>query len=222
MGMHHFPTGRTVGTACVLVSMLANGRAHAQDVNPRPGGPGSQGPMTVEVVRDWWAIAPDVTVTRFDGGTHAIAGVYGGRVFDKALLIGGAGYWLTDPNRTRRLSYGGAIVEWREGIDRTVGFSVKGLFGVGTATVARTVTQIGFDRDRDRPASTTLGVATLAFRQDFLVAEPQAHLLVHVAPHVRLHVGAGYRAVGGARGLEPEIRGATGSISLEIGPSSRP
>ncbi len=32
----------------------------------------------------------------------------------------------------------------------------------------------------------------------------------------------GDRTVGGARGLEPEIRGATGSLPLEIGPSSRP
>ena len=222
MARHHFPIGRMLATACVLAALLSSGRAHAQDVNPPPGGPGTQGPMTVELVHDGWAIAPDVKVTRFDGGTHALAGAYGGRVFDKSLLIGGAGYWLTDPNRARGLSYGGALVEWREGTERTVGFSIKGLFGLGTATVSRTVTLIGFDRDRNVPTSTNLGTASLAFREDFVVAEPQADLLVHAAPHVRLHLGIGYRAVGGARGLAPEIRGATGSISLEIGPASRP
>ena len=54
-----------------------------------------------------------------------------------------------------------------------------------------------------------------------IVAEPQVDLLLKVAPHVRLRVGGGYRAVSGANGLEPEIRGATGSVSLEFGPWSR-
>src|ERR1700687_1679585 len=123
--MHRFPIGRTLGVACVLVATLAtlsSGRASAQDAPnaQRPEGslgPGPQepqGPMTVERVRGGWTIAPDFKVTHFDGGTRTLAGAYGGWVLDNTLMIGGAGYTLTDPTRTRRLSYGGAVVEWRQ------------------------------------------------------------------------------------------------------------
>ena len=197
MVMHRFPISRTLGAACFLAAMLSSGRAGAQDTQNSQN---SQGPMTVERMQEGWTVAPDFKVTRFDGGTRTLAGAYGGWVIDNTLMIGGAGYALTDPSRTRRLSYGGAVVEWREGADQAIGFSVKALLGVGTATVSRT--------------------ATLAFREGFIVAEPQADLLLKIAPHVRLHVGGGYRAVSGANGLEREIRGATGSVSLEIGPWS--
>jgi len=158
--------------------------------------------MTVERVRAGWTIAPDFKVTHFDGGTRTLAGAYGGWVLDNTLMIGGAGYTLTDPSRTRHLSYGGAVLEWREGADQALGFSVKGLLGLGTATVQR------------------FGTAALAFREEFLVAEPQVDALLKIAPHVRLRVGGGYRAISGANGLDSEIRGATGSISLEFGPFS--
>jgi hypothetical protein len=189
--------------------------------------PTAGGPMTVEVVRNGWAIAPDVKITRFDDGTHALAGAYGGIVFDRQLLIGAAGYWLTDPSHSRKLGYGGALVEWRERIDRPIGFSVKGLLGFGSATVSRDVTVVPLPvplHNATSPTTTPLAPTTInaAFREDFFVAEPEADVLVRITSHVRLHVGAGYRAVGGADRVGSEIRGATGAVSLEIGPSSRP
>ena len=225
MAMNRVPIGRVAGVACFLAAMLSSGRAIAQDKDrdsaaqaPEVG----QGPMTVERMQEGWTIAPDFKVTRFDGGTRTLAGAYGGWVIDNTLMIGGAGYGLMDPSHTRRLSYGGLLVEWRQGTDKALGFSVKGLLGAGTATASRTVTLIAFDPDHAiPPPSTSLGTATLAFREDFFVAEPQVDVLLKVAPHVRLHVGGGYRAVSGANGLEREIRGATGSISLEFGPWTR-
>jgi len=145
--------------------------------------------------------------------------VSGGLVIDDALLIGAGGYWLADSSRTRKLSYGGAVVEWRQGTGETVGFALKGLLGVGTATTSQTVTLVGFDRDENGArAPTSLGSVAVAFRQDFFVAEPQADLLVRLGPNVRLHVGGGYRLVGSDRRIGSEIRGATGSVSLEFGP----
>jgi hypothetical protein len=190
------------------------------------GAPSSGGPMTVEVVRNGWAIAPDVKITRFDDATHALAGAYGGMVFDSQLLIGAAGYWLTDPNHSRKLGYGGALVEWREGIDRPIGFSVKGLLGFGSATVSREVTVVPLPVPLHSAMSSAITppvpmTINAAFREDFFVAEPEADLVVRLASHVRLHVGAGYRAVSADR-VGSEIRGATGAVSLEIGPSSRP
>src|SRR5262245_28724277 len=181
----------------------------------------TQGPMTVERRQNGWAIAPTFKVTQFDSGTHTLAGAYGGWVMDNRLLIGGAGYWLTDPSRTRNLSYGGGIVEWRKGVGRPLGFSVRGLIGGGSATVATTGSVRGLDRNLDPRFAPVVTTRQFAFREDFFVAEPEANLLVNFSSHVRLHVGAGYRAVAGAHGLNEDIRGATGSVALEIGPSSR-
>jgi hypothetical protein len=222
MAMHRLSIGRMPLGAMFLATALWSGRASAQDVNPPAGGAGLQGPMTVERVREGWAIAPDFKVTRFDDSTRGLAGVWAGWVIDNTLMIGGAGYWLPDSSRARGLSYGGALIEWREHTERTFGFSVKALLGFGTATVPRTVTLIPFGRYPGVVPVSTNGSLTFAFREDFFVAEPQADLLVSIAPRVRLHVGAGYRAVGGAGSLGSAIRGATGSVSLEIGPSSQP
>jgi hypothetical protein len=227
MAMTRFPLGAALGAACFVATMLSGGRASAQDAQPPLGALASlgsetgQGPMSIERLQQGWTIAPDVKFTHFDGGTRTLAGAYGGWVIDNTLMIGGAGYWLTDPNRTRKLSYGGAVVEWREGADQSIGFSVKGLLGMGSATVSRAVTLVGVDPDHGAPPSASLGTATLAFREEFLVAEPQIDLLLKIAPHMRLHVGGGYRAVSNANGLDREIRGATGSVSLEFGPWSR-
>jgi len=201
-----------------IVQIVLSAPALAQGIASQPA---NQGPMTVERLQNGWAIAPAFKVTQFDSGTHTLAGAYGGWVMDNSLLIGGAGYWLTDPSRTRNLSYGGGLVEWRQRVGRPLGFSVKGLIGWGSATVATTVSVRGFDRDLDPRFAPVVTTRQLAFREDFFVAEPEANLLVNVSSHVRLHVGGGYRAVTGAHGLDEDIRGATGSVALEIGPSSR-
>jgi hypothetical protein len=225
MTMKRFTIRGALGAACFVAAMLGGGRASAQDASQPPQT--GQGPMSIERLQQGWTIAPDVKFTHFDGATRTLAGAYGGWVIDNTLMIGGAGYALTDSNHTRSLSYGGAVVEWRERADQAVGFSVKGLLGVGSATASRTVTFLDVDPGHGAPAppapTTPTSVPTqvnVAFREQFFVAEPQIDLLLKVAPHVRLRVGGGYRAVSGANGLEPEIRGATGSVSLEFGPWS--
>src|SRR5262249_21652620 len=115
----------TAPLAACLAAVMYAAPAHAQT----PVGI-VQGPMAIERLQNGWAIAPDVKVTRFDGGTHTLAGAYGGWVFDNKLLIGAGADWLVDPqHRTRQLSYGGGFVQWRRGTDRLFGFSVQGLIG---------------------------------------------------------------------------------------------
>jgi len=180
-----------------------------------------QGPIIIQRLESGWAIAPDVKVTRFDGGTHTLAGAYGGYVIDNQLLIGAAADWLTDPqHRRRELAYGVACVQWRRGVDRLFGFSVQGLIGGGTATATGDVSVVNFDRTDTRKLTPVFTTERLPFREDFFVAEPGANLIVRLSSHVRLHAGGGYRAVSGARGLNDEIRGAVGSVALEIGPGS--
>src|SRR5947209_2844576 len=120
--------------AMCFVAVMQAVPAHAQNTpqgtTPPPGTPpsGTQGPLVIERLQSGWAIAPDVKVTRFDGGTHTLAGAYGGWVIDNQLLIGAGADWLLDPQRrTRELSYGGGVVQWRRGTNRLFGFSVQGL-----------------------------------------------------------------------------------------------
>jgi len=178
--------------------------------------------MVIERLQSGWAIAPDAKVTQFDGGTHTLAGAYGGYVIDNQLLIGAGADWLTDPQRrTRQLAYGGGMVQWRRGTSRLFGFSIQGLIGGGTATATGNVSVVQVTRDADRKLTPVVTTVRVPFRQDFFVAEPSADVLVSLSSHIRLHAGGGYRAVAGARDLNGAIRGATGTVALEFGPSSR-
>jgi hypothetical protein len=49
------------------------------------------------------------------------------------------------------------------------------------------------------------------------VAEPQANASFTFTNWLRLGVGAGYRLIGGASGLESRFRGPTASVSLQFG-----
>ena len=210
----------TASLAMCLVSVMQAVPAHAQNAQNTPLG--IQGPMTIEPLQSGWAIAPDVKVTRFDGGTHTLAGAYGGWVIDNQLLIGAGVDWLIDPeHRSRELSYGGGFVQWRRGTDRLFGFSVQGLVGGGSATATGSVSVVQLNRGADRKLTPVVTTEQLPFRQDFFVAEPSADVLVRLSSHIRLHAGGGYRAVAGAHDLNEAIRGATGTVAVEFGPSSR-
>jgi len=215
-------TSAAASIAMCLAAVMQAAPARAQNTPQGTTTPVAiQGPIIIQRLESGWAIAPDVKVTRFDGGTHTLAGAYGGYVIDNQLLIGAAADWLTDPqHRTRQLAYGGGFVQWRRGVDRLFGFSVQGLIGGGTATATGDVSVVNFDRTDTRKLTPVFTTERLPFREDFFVAEPGANLIVRLSSHVRLHAGGGYRAVSGARGLNDEIRGAVVSVALEIGPGS--
>ena len=150
-------------------------------------------------------------------------GAYGGWVLDRTLLIGAGGYWLTNRSSAFKMAYGGAVVEWLIGTGKPVGFSARGLFGGGRATLPGTVN--GFsnppDRDNDGRQFPIPGPYTVAFRERFFVAEPQANVLVRLTDRLRLNAGVGYRLIGGADSMNSRLRGATGSVGLQIGASNR-
>lgn len=208
--------------AVCLAAVMQAAPSRAQDTAQGTTTPVAiQGPIIIQRLESGWAIAPDVKVTRFDSGTHTLAGAYGGYVIDNQLLIGAAADFLTDPqHRRRELAYGGAFVQWRRGVDRLFGFSVQGLIGGGSATATGDVSVVHFDRTDTRKLTPVFTTERLPFREDFFVAEPGANVIVRLGSHVRLHAGGGYRAVSGAHGLNDEIRGAVGSVALEIGPGS--
>jgi hypothetical protein len=212
-------TERCLSAAILFLSIVP--RANAQ---PALQSPNAGGPMRVEQVHDGWAVAPEFKVTRFDNGTRTLAGGYVGRVIDNSLLLGFGGYGLLDGNHNRKLGYGGFLVEWREGVDRPIGFTVRGLLGVGTATASTTVvTFFEFPRANAPclpPGCGAIGTPVNAVYRNvnFYVAEPEADLLLNVGSHVRVHAGAGYRLAGDADPIDHQIHGAVGSLSVEIGP----
>jgi hypothetical protein len=218
----HSLTRAAASMAMCLAAVMQAAPARAQNTPQGTTTPVAiQGPIIIQRLESGWAIAPDVKVTQFDGGTHTLAGAYGGYVIDNRLLIGAAADWLTDPqHRRRELAYGGAFVQWRGGVDRLFGYSVQGLVGGGSATASGDVSVVQFDRTDPKKVTPVFTTERLPFREDFFVFEPGANVLVRLSSHVRLHAGAGYRVVSGARGLNSEIRGAVGSVALEIGPGS--
>jgi hypothetical protein len=189
------------------------------------------GSMTVERVRDGFAIAPDFKITTFNNTTGYLAGAYGGWVIDNTLLIGAGGYGLTNGSGRSGMGYGGAVIGWMAHTDQAIGFGARALVGFGQATYPGTLTYvprppfpIPFDVDSQRsPIATTVPPVSLVqatFHEHFFVTEPQADLLIRISPILRLDAGVGYRLIGADRGVNSQLHGATGSLSLQIGGST--
>jgi len=210
---------RFVCAAALAAAVALPRGASAQDAQQSPQ---TQGPMTVERQHDGFAAAPEVEVGRVGSTTATMAGGYGGWVIDSTLLIGGGAYFQVNRSAARKMDYGGFVLEWTAHASHAVGFGARALVGGGEATLSDQVNIVvptpafrvdgrfdHFDfRNQIVPVRLTTG---------FFVAEPQADLLLNFSRLARLRIGAGYRAVGGARGRESELRGATGSIAVVFG-----
>jgi hypothetical protein len=202
-----------------MLALLASPLA-AQSASP-DSQPQNQGPMTIERVHNDFTIGPDARVTRIDGSTGLLAGGYGGWLLDGNILVGGAGYGLTNGKNGTEMGYGGAVLGWSMHTDRAIAFGARALVGGGRAKIAETLTAypVDFDGRRHNDILQRISPTNLRviFRQNFVVAEPQGDVILRVARHVRVDIGAGYRLIGGADGINDRLRGATGSVSVQIG-----
>jgi hypothetical protein len=193
--------------------------------------PINQGPMIVERVHSGFVVAPDFKVTEVDRTTSALAGGYAGWLTDETFFVGGGGYWLANQASGRKMAYGGLVLQVLARTDRRIGFAVKGLIGGGRATLDTALPQtlgfrdlpnlpdlrrFGIDLDRSLRIPTTSRVRV---REGFFVAEPQLDVVVRLNRQLRLTGGAGYRLID-AEGRDDRLRGATGSIALQIGGGS--
>ncbi len=212
--------------AIVLLFALMPLPAAAQSGEPAgsqsdgTGQPGA-GPMTIERIHSGVLLAPDFKITEIDGGTSELIGGYGGWVTDKTFFIGGAGYWLANGARDRRLAYGGLLLQWMGRGDRTLGYSIKGLVGGGESTLSRTITQPVrfpqvrlFDPRMPQPQVITTSIRS---HQGFFVAEPELDVMVRITRSLHLTAGAGYRFIAAEHGNESRIRGAVGTVGLQLG-----
>lgn len=106
--------------------------------------------------------------------------------------------------------YGGPVVEWRVLSTGRIGFNLHGLVGGGEWH-----TDEFFGHPQPFDARVDSRVTAIRFGrhdENFVVAEPEAHVVIRFGAHLRLQAGAGYR-VTSADGLN----GATGSVSVQIG-----
>ena len=208
---------------CLLLSLIPM-TAAAQRGGPSTNAQAGQGPMIVERVKSGFLVAPELKVTRVDRKTSELVGAYAGWLHDQSFFIGGGGYWLANRSRDREMAYGGVVVGWLAATDRPIGFGAKTLIGGGRATLTDSVVDFLDPRDNDGPHILGAPVVNVRVRQEFFVAEPEANLLVNFTKHVRLAAGIGYRFIGTERGFERttqnRLRGATGSVALQIGGGS--
>ena len=204
-----------------LLSLLpATARAQASS--------GQREPVTVEKIESGFAVAPDFRFTEVDGEFSQLTGAYGGWLMEERLLIGGGAYWLTASSGDVEMSYGGAVLEWFASPHRRLGLSLRGLVGGGSGTLALDVPRFrlgGFEsslfpfRGPEGLREEHFGPIRrrAAVREGFFVAEPQATAILKLTDWLRLGVGGGYRLIAGARGLEDRLRGASASVSVQLG-----
>src|SRR5437868_12554804 len=126
-------------TIMAIAALLVASAAFAQNAPSSPPAAPAAGPLVLEQIHDGWAIAPDVKVTSVDNRTGELVGAYGGRVFDGALLIGAAGYWLANDRRDSKLTYGGVVVGWQSSEFGRIRFGARGLVGGGSGTLGVTI-----------------------------------------------------------------------------------
>ena len=215
-------TLRTLLTAALIVAALTP-HAYAQQ-----GATAS--PLTVERVDNRFVVAPDFKATDVDHELGQLAGIYGGTLLDDRVLIGAAAYWLANGSDSSRLTYGGLLVGWATPDTSRIRFGVRGLAGVGTATLPAEA-DATFTRGALPSPSIRFGTRTpprltpdiglmrtirFALRDDFLVFEPQGIVGLSVTDHILINVGAGYRAVALTDALRDRVDGATGSIAVEF------
>ena len=215
-----------------IAESLQSGLVAGADMAP-PAQPASNGPMIVERLHSGLAAGADVKVTKLDGRTSELVGGYGGWLMDESVLVGGGGYWLASGSHDREMAYGGLVVQWFARSRERVGYGLKGLVGGGQATLSDSLTQVFTPRLEDLRAlglnvdprfdvnqlirnATTTRVVNVRVRRSFFLAEPEANVFFRLTDHFRVTAGAGYRFVGSEGRDDGRLRGATGTLSLQI------
>jgi hypothetical protein len=200
----------------------------------------TNGPLVLERIHDPWVLAPDFKVTDVDDRTGELAGVYGGRLLDDTLLIGGAVYWLANDEHDFKMTYGGVLVGWQSREFGRIRFGGRGLAGIGRAT-------LGFDVVALRAGTTQPGAVIdgrgdirfgvtdprttirapiapaqairprLVATEDFFIVEPQANVSFRLTNGIGISCGAGYRQTTNVDVLRDRLNGPSASLAVQFG-----
>ena len=194
-------------------------------------------------VENGFFVAPDFKFTEVDGKFANLAGVYGGWLIDRKLLLGGGGYFLTNRSDDFKMTYGGFVAEYIFRSEQLVNFSVKGLIVCGTATVSGfrgrfdDLDDLPFEippefRNRfrgrgidfpsipDFPGFPNFPGFPFPIFDDvdesFFVAEPEFNLNLNITEKLRVGFGGGYRFIAGAGRISDRLDGFTANAALKI------
>ncbi len=190
------------------------------------------GSFTVEEIDNGWLVAPDFRLTEIDSELTAAAGVYGGYLLDRRLLIGAGAYWL-DGHRTD-LSYFGPLVEWSTKTGGRFDVALRTLAGFGSATRYASFGGIPGPAFEDRsqfslPPWFGRGgrgsghrfphFGSYYYYDEFAIVEPHVSLLTRVTDWLGVTVGVGYRATNTDLPRGDSLNGASFSLGVRLGPS---
>ena len=188
-------------------------------------------PLKIEPIDSGFVLAPDARFSDVNDKFATLAGVYGGWLTDRTLLVGAGGYWLANRDENFKMQYFGGVGSWTLGARRKVGLRAGALVGGGSATLAKTYGDLfgeipagapGLGRDhrlsfRGRGGSPITSATLVRVNEDFFIAEPQVNAVMSLTKWLHLDAGVGYRLIGGADLLSEDLRGISGSIALQLG-----
>ena len=193
--------------------------------------PSPASPLKIEPIDSGFVVAPDARFTEVNDKFATLAGVYGGWLTDRTLLVGAGGYWLANRDDNFKMQYFGGVGSWTIGARRKVGLRAGALVGGGSATLAKTYGDLfgeipagapGLRRDhglssRGRGGSPITSATLVRVNEDFFIAEPQVNAVMSLTKWLHLDAGIGYRLIGGADLLNEDLRGISGSVALQLG-----
>jgi hypothetical protein len=99
----------SIGIA-LLAAVTFAAPAAAQQAAPTPATA-----LEIKELEDGFVVAPDVRSSQVNDRTATLAGVYGGWLTDRTLLVGGGAYWLTNRDDDFKMQYAGGLVRWTVG-----------------------------------------------------------------------------------------------------------
>lgn len=217
----------------VVAALFIASPAWAQSAQNPPAP--SAGPLVLERIHDPWVLAPDFKITDLDDRAGELPGVYGGRLLDDTLLIGGAVYWLANDERDFKMTYGGVLVGWQSPEFGRIRFGGRGLTGFGRATLGvdvaplRGITPVApdgrgdirFGATQPRAQAPQLPAQTIraqfAATDDFFVVEPQANVSLRITKAIGVSCGAGYRQTANAQWLRDRLNGVSANLAVQFG-----
>ena len=216
--MHPWLTRSLVLPLALAALVMGPRAARAQDHDDKTAST-TQGSehLTLEPVQEGFVIAPDVRFGRVNGRDAYFMGAYGGWMFDKSILVGGGGYWLTNRDHDYEMQYGGAVVEWLSHATQRIGFGTRALMVAApphSAAVRRGFRSTAAEGvwpgeaashghghvPRPTPDAPITSTTPVVVWGDYFIFEPQANLLIAITPWLRVNAGVGYRAIAGAKG----------------------
>lgn len=217
------PITYSIGVVLACAALMP-ADAGAQQTAPASG-------LQIQEVESGFVVAPDARFTRVNDRSAALAGVYGGWLTDRTLLVGAGAYWLANRADDFKMQYAGGLVRWNIGGHRRLGLSTGALIGIGDATLSRTYGDLfGIPRGTVVPSALRFGArgehglgqavtsdSRVRINDNFVIAEPQASALWTITPWLRLDAGVAYRFIGRSDLLGDQLRGPSGSIAVQFG-----